>query len=368
MKYWAPWIGLVVGLFISCILALFFKESPLHVLQVLATSFSASKFDFGLTLFYTTCFIFSGLAFSIPLKAGLFHIGSEGQIIFSAWVAAALGSLLGTDSPWTSFLAPWPTLRFIFSLGLLVFGTFFAGVAAALIIAAFKKIRNAHEVVVAIMLNFIFAALTTWLTTHWMQNPDSQNPETKLIDSSFQFLKNDFLKNYFEQSPVSLFFIGAVLTCFILAFLEKKTLLGYQIKAYGQNPSAAQRLGINPSRILIISLGLAGFFSAAVGLTEVLGNTFQYKIGFSPQYGFLGIAVALLARQNFIGLIGSAFLMACLHKGASDLDLETQFLTRDFSKVLQALIIFSVAASYSFFDLKTRFKKKVVRAGSGGKP
>jgi simple sugar transport system permease protein len=77
-----------------------------------------------------------------------------------------------------------------------------------------------------------------------------------------------------------------------------------------------------------------------VGLTEVLGNSFQYKIGFSPQYGFLGIAVSLLAEQNFVGIIGSAFLMACLHKGASDLDLETEHLTRDFSRVLQAIIIF----------------------------
>jgi general nucleoside transport system permease protein len=95
-----------------------------------------------------------------------------------------------------------------------------------------------------------------------------------------------------------------------------------------------------------------------VALTEVLGNSFQYKIGFSPQYGFLGIAVALLARQNSIGIIFSAFLMACLHKGASDLDLETQFLTRDFSNVLQALIIFSVAASYFIFDFLSRRQKR----------
>ena len=97
---------------------------------------------------------------------------------------------------------------------------------------------------------------------------------------------------------------------------------------------------------------LAGLFSALIGLNEVLGNSYQYKLGFSPSYGFLGIAVSLLARQNFLGIIFSAFLIAVLHKGASDLDLETQFLTRDFSFVLQALIIFSVAASYYLFNRK----------------
>ena len=359
MKNLAPVFGLIFGLLLSCLLALFFKEQPLHVLKVLLSSFSASSFDFGLTLFYTTCFIFSGLAFTLPLKAGIFHIGAEGQIIASALTAALIGSsfnetFLGLSTEYG--------LGFALSLILVFLGTFAVGILAALIIVLFRKWRQAHEVVVAIMLNFIFAALATWLATQKFQNPESQNPETRLITPSLQFLKTDFLKTYFDLSPVSVFFIVAVLSCFILAFLEKKTLLAYQIKAYGQNPQATQRLGINETKILMITLGLAGFFSSLVGLTEVLGNTFQFKVGFSPQYGFLGIAVALLARQNFLGLIASAFLMACLHKGASDLDLETQYLTRDFSMVLQALIIFSVAASYSLFQFK--FKKSIKASAS----
>ncbi len=341
----APWIGFVFGLVISCLLAFFFKENPLHVLQVLVSSFINSKFDFGLTLFYTTCLIFAGLSFSIPLKAGLFHIGCEGQILFSALVAAVVGIYFN--------------MGFLGHLFLVFFLTSFAGIASAGVIAFFKIYRNAHEVVVAIMLNFIFAALTTWITVNSVQNPASQNPESALIAEPLQFLKNDFLKNYFDQSAVSVFFIFAVVICVILYFLEKKTLLGFQLKAFGANPAAAQRMGISSFKIISISMGLAGFFSAMVALSEVLGNSFQYKIGFSPEYGFLGIAVALLARQNLIGIIFSAFLMACLHKGASDLDLETQFLTRDFSKILQALIIFSVAASYSIFEiLKKRLDER----------
>jgi simple sugar transport system permease protein len=128
------------------------------------------------------------------------------------------------------------------------------------------------------------------------------------------------------------------------------------IKSYGANPDASKRFGFSELKILIWVMLMAGFFSAMVGLTEVLGSSFQYKIGFSPSYGFLGIAVALLARQNFVGIIGSSFLLALLHKGASDLDLETQFLTRDFSRVLQALIIFCVAASYYIFSYRKQRK------------
>jgi ABC-type uncharacterized transport system permease subunit len=331
-RFFAPWLGLIFGIAISCLLALFFKENPLHVLKVLTTSFFSSKFDLGLTLFYTTCLIFTGLAFSIPLKSGLFHIGSEGQILAAAFTAAYLG--FGVQLP------------FFISLILVVLGTLLIGFLSASIISVFKIFRNAHEVVVAIMLNFILAAFSTWLTVNYLQNPDSQNPETALIQPAMQFLKNDPLKTYFENSAVSSFFILAVMICFAVYYVENKTVFGYQMTAFGRNPLAAGRLGISRSKMIFSSMGAAGLFSAFVALNEVLGNSFQYKIGFSPQYGFLGIAVALLARQNPIGIIFSAFLMACLHKGASDLDLETQFLTRDYSKILQALIIFSVAASY----------------------
>lgn len=348
LRVFAPWIGLFFGILISCLLALLFKENPLHILKVLTTSFFNSKFDLGLTLFYTTCLIFSALSFSIPMKAGLFHIGAEGQIIFSALVAAYLGSL------WVPF---GNTSSVIFTFILISLITILSGILGAFVLAFFKILRQAHEVVVAIMMNFIFAAITTWMTVNYLQNPNSQNPETAQITSALQFLKSDILKKYFDDSAVSLFLVVAVISCLVLAFIEKNTLIGYQIRAFGSNSIAAQRISINSRSMLMLSLGLAGTFSALVGLTEVFGNTYQFKIGFSPQYGFLGIAVALLARQNFIGIIGSSFLMACLHKGASDLDLETEFLTRDFSRILQAIIIFSVAASYYLFSRKIIFQK-----------
>lgn len=336
----APWFGFLIGLTLSCLLALFFKENPLHVLKVVTTSFMASKYDLGVTLFYTTCLTFSGLAFAIPMRAGLFHIGTEGQLTISAIVAAIAGAVL-----------PLPTF---FGIAVIFILTALTGMCAAWLIAFFKFYRKAHEVVVAIMLNFIFAALATWLTINKFQNPESQNPESRLILESFQVFKNDPLKVYFENSPVSLFFVFSILICLGLYFVESKTLFFQKIKSYGSNPEAHRRFGFSEIKILSSVMLLAGFFSAMVGLTEILGNTFQFKIGFSPAYGFLGIAVSLLARQHFIGMIGSAFLLAVLHKGASDLDLETQFLTRDFSRVLQALIICCVAASYYLFSLKAK--------------
>ena len=326
-----PLLGFIIGIIISSFLVLLFKENPAQVLKVLSGSFLQSKFDFGLTLFYTTCFIFSGLAFSIPFRTGLFHIGTEGQLVISAMVASVLGQYnYGSD---------------FVGIIIIICGTLLSGFITSILISWFKVYKESHEVVVAIMLNFIWTALASFVALKFFQNPDSQNPESALIKANFQFLKLDPIKIYFDNSAVSSFLIIAIFCCFVIWFFETKTKWGWQLNAFGQNPSAAERMGISKKKMYFISFGLAGFFSALIGLTEVLGSSFQYKVGFSPAYGFLGIVVALLAQGHPIGMIFSSFVLAVLHKGASDLDLETQFLTRDFSKVLQSLIIFCVASA-----------------------
>ncbi len=338
----SPMLGLIIGLFICSVMVWFFNESPFHFLQILAGSFYQSKFDMGLTLYYVTIFIFSGLAFSIPFKAGLFNLGTEGQIIFTAMVAAVIGQMAQTNYT------------------LVIVGTLIAGLLSAWIIASFKAFRNSHEVVVAIMLNFIFASLASYVVLNFYQNTSSQNPESSLIQVSLQGASQDPLKVYFDGAPVSCFLILGLICAMGVWVLENKTRWGLEMKAFGENPAASERAGISHRKIIFLVLGLSGVFSSLIGLTEILGNTFQYKIGFSVTYGFLGIVVALLAQGNPIGIIFSAFVIAILHKGASDLDMETMHLTRDYSKVIQAVIILSVGAAV-YFEKKLKYfisKKK----------
>jgi general nucleoside transport system permease protein len=335
-------LGLVVGLFLCSVMVLFFNESPIHFLQVLARSFYQSKFDMGLTLYYVTVLIFSGLAFSIPFKAGLFNLGVEGQILLTAMIAAVIGQSAG-----------------IHYLSVIVL-TLVLGLISSWIVAGFKAFRNSHEVVVAIMLNFIFAALASYVVLNYYQNSNSQNPESSLVNESLQGAIRDPLKVYFDGAPVSSFLIIAVLCSILVWLMENKTKWGLEIVAFGENPAAAERAGISSKKIIFLVLSLAGVFSALIGLTEILGNTFQYKIGFSASYGFLGIVVALLAQGNPIGIIFSSLVISILHKGASDLDLETMHLTRDYSKVIQAIIILSVGAAVYFEAAFKRFFRKVL--------
>ena len=91
-------------------------------------------------------------------------------------------------------------------------------------------------------------------------------------------------------------------------------------------------------------MALGGGLAGLVALPEVLGNSGRFRIGFSVDYGFIGIPVALLARCHPVGLIFGALLFGALQKGTSDLDLETQFVTRDLSAIIQALVVLTVSA------------------------
>lgn len=337
-------IGFLIGLSIALSLTLFAGENPFHILMVLIKSAFGSRYDLGLTLFYTTPLIFTGLSVAIAFHAGLFNIGAEGQLLIGALTAAATGI-------WFSSL-PFPIAPLV-SLSFALIAAGFWGFLAGWL----RAVRGSHEVIVTIMLNFIAAGITSWMTLSIIPNPDSQNPETAHIAESFKLTPIDFISPLFPDTPVSIALLFAILLAIATWYFLNKTTLGFELKAVGQNPEAAERAGVSTRKIQILAMTLAGVLAGFVSSSEVLGSSGQFKIGFSPDYGFLGIAVALLAQNNPLGIILAAFLIGALHKGASDLDLETATITRDFSKILQALIILGVSSQGLWTWIKSKAGK-----------
>ncbi|MGZ3745198.1 MAG: ABC transporter permease, partial [Pseudobdellovibrionaceae bacterium] len=190
----------------------------------------------------------------------------------------------------------------------------------------------------------IAAGLSSWFTLQVIPNPASQNPETAPVGPGYMLKDHDLIAKLFPDTPVSMALVVAILVAIGVWVLLWKTSFGYELRAVGYNPEAANRAGISEKKIKIWAMCLAGALAGFVSLGEVLGSSGQFKIGFSADYGFIGIAVALLAQNNPLGVIFTAFLMGALHKGAADLDLETTTITRDFSKIIQSLIILGVAS------------------------
>lgn len=333
--------GFFLGLTLALALTLLAGENPLDIGAILFRSAFGSTYDLGLTLFYTTPLIFCGLSVAIAFHAGLFNIGGEGQLTMATLTAAAIGTLLPN--------LPFPLAPLVALAGGLAMGGFWGLIAGWL-----RAVRGSHEVIVTIMLNFIAAGLASWFTLQVIPNPHSQNPETAPVGPGYLLKDYDLIARLFPDTPVSAALVVAIVVAFAVWILLWKTTFGYELRAVGSNPEAATRAGISERKIQIIAMGLAGALAGFVCLAEVMGSSGQFKIGFSADYGFIGVAVALLAQNNPLGVIFAAFLMGALHKGASDLDLETATITRDFSKIIQSMIILGVASH----GLWTWFKRR----------
>lgn len=331
--------GLLFGIIICVLLATFAGESALNFIKIIGLSAFGSKYDLGLTLFYTTAFIFTGLSVCWSFHAGLFNIGAEGQLTI-ACIAAAY---IGTTMTGIGGVAP---IVLILIIPLLLSGLW-GGIAGWL-----KVKKGSHEVIITMMLNFIAAAIANWITLEKIKNPDSQNPESRPITEAFYF-SNDFVQNYFADSPANFSIVIAIILCLLMYYILNYTTYGFKLKATGKNAKTAQWSGILTQRIQLQALSLSGLLAGFVAWNEIVGSVHKFRLGFSADYGFVGIAVALLSRNNPILILPSAFLFGVLQKGASDLDIETEFITRDFARIMEAVIILSVVG----FSL-IKFKKK----------
>jgi len=322
-----PILAVLVGLSLGLGCAWLAGENPWHVLRILGRSAFGSTYDVGMTLFYTTPLIFTGLSVAIAFHAGLFNIGGEGQLTLGALAVAGIGVL-------------WPTAPVLVAPLL--------GVMAAVLVATIwgaipgwlRARRGSHEVISTIMMNFVAAGLSSYVILYLLKNPATQNPETKPVGTNY--LIHQFA--FFDGAPVSLALVLALLSAVLVWVLLWRTSLGFEIRTVGESETAARAAGINAPRIRIVAMSLAGGLAGLVGVGEVLGNAGRFRMGFSPDYGFMGIAVALLGRNKPLGVVGAALLFGALHKGTADLDLETEHVTRELSLVLQALIILSVSA------------------------
>jgi ABC-type uncharacterized transport system permease subunit len=304
-----------------------------------ARAFGLGSCDFGMTLFYTAPLVLTGFAVAIPLQAGLFNIGAEGQLTLGALAAAAVGIEFPN--------VPWPLAPFFAGLA-----AFVAGASWGAIPGYLRAKRGSHEVITTIMLNFVAVGLSSWVTLYLLKNNLSQNPETQAV--SPQYLIHHL--ETFGDAPVSSAIFMVLFVAFIVWILLWKTVWGFEVRAVGQSEKASRAAGINDSSVRIWAMALGGGIAGLVAVPEVLGNATRFKMGFSPDYGFMGIAVALLGRGRPLGILAAALLFGALHKGTADLDLETEHITRDFSMILQALVILSVSADGFWAYFKKRKK------------
>lgn len=308
--------------------------NPFAAFREILTGAFGNRYAIAETLVKTTPLILTGLSVAVAFQAGLFNIGAEGQLLVGALGAAMVASFdLGLPSVLHVALA---------LLAAAVTGGIWGG------IAGFIKLRfGAHEVIVTIMLNYIAFLLTSYLVNYpW--KAEGMVPQTNPVVPAAA------LPHLIRGSQLSIGLFIALVVVAVVSVLLKTTLIGYEIKAVGFNPHASAAGGISIAIMGVLSMLIAGAVAGIGGGVEILGVHGRFIQGFSPGFGYDGIAVAVLVNNNPTLVPVSSVLFGILRAGGAYLERNTQ-IPGDFTTVIQGLVIFFVAAPRIFeYMLKRR--------------
>jgi general nucleoside transport system permease protein len=335
-----PLLNLAAAFFVSGLIVLLLGESPLAALELLLYGAFGYGEAVGYTLFYTTNFIFTGLAVAIAFHCGLFNIGGEGQAYLGGLgvtlVALHLGGL------------PFALVLPLAILAAALFGGFWAFIPGWL-----QARRGSHIVITTIMFNFLAAALMTYLLVNVLIAPGQQIPESATLPQSAWLPQMrevaGTLGVEIPRSPLNLSFAFALLCCLLVWLFVWQTRHGYALRVVGQNETAAVYGGISPARQIMLAMTISGALAGFVALNTIMGAQHRLTLDFTGGVGFVGIAVALMGRNHPLGIILAALLFGALYQGGSELSFDMPALSRDLVVVIQGLVILFAGALEHMF-------------------
>lgn len=326
-----PLTALVIALLLGAVVIAVAQRdvnAPLKAYGALIMGAAGSSGNFANTLARTMPLLLTGASVAVALAAGLFNIGAEGQMAVGALAAAVAAAGMGS--------LPAPLL-----LPLSLLCGMIVGAAWAFLPAYLKEKRGAHEVITAILLNYIAQNTTRYLATVPLKDPSGDVPQTRTVGATLPLLLP-------QASDVVLHTgILVALTAVILtAIAIRRSVWGYETRAVGEGPGAAEAAGIPVSRVRVQAMMLAGALSGLAGALIVLG---RLPFGRFPSdfyglgYGFEGLAVALLANGSLWSVIPSALLFGALGTGAEQMEFDANT-PKQIVAVVQAILIAAVAA------------------------
>ncbi|MFM9141701.1 MAG: ABC transporter permease [Actinomycetota bacterium] len=337
-----PVLSVIVALAIGGILVYIQGSNPLLAYRVLFTTAFGSVDGIATTLAKATPLVLSGLAVAICLRAGLFNIGAQGQLISGALASA-----------WAGYYFVGLPMFIHIPLALL-FGAFF-GALVALIAGVLKAYRGVHEVITTIMLNSIVIALADYLASTPFKEPDQPLTRTPKIEDSARIP---------DVFGLPFGFFIAVIVSYIFWWILKNTTTGFRIETIGRNKNAGWYAGISIKRVVILSMLLGGAVAGVAGAIETLSIVGRFEPAFNAGLGFDGITVALLARANPLGVIPAAILIGGMRASGSTVQFEAG-VAPEIVDLLLALILFFVTAPLLAKFFRKKSEEVAVTSGWG---
>ena len=318
--------GVAAGWLAFCLLVWAYGASPRDMAALLFDGTWGTSYGAGQVLFKATPLLFTGLAVDLALRAGLFNIGAEGQLAVASLAAGVVGSRLPGSTP------------FVIALPVTLAAAMAAGAVWALVPALLKGRFGAHEVISTIMMNriadgFVGLLVASGLAlTGTVRTPD--------VVPGARMPRLDALFPAFRGSAASFAVVLAVLATALVMIAHRRTRLGREIGLIGLNPRAMQAEKVPVKRRLEQALVASGALAGAASLGTVLGYKGYFEEGLGAGAGFGGVAVALLGRGRFEGLVLAALLFGTLQQGGLALNAHVP---KELMDVLQGVVICAVA-------------------------
>lgn len=312
-----------IAILVGALFILLSGESPIEAYGALLKGALGSPKSIANTISKSIPLAFTGLAVALGSRCGMLNIGAEGQLHAGAMAAVLTALSL------SSFPAP-----------IVLIVSIIAGILAGMIVGGipgfFKARLNTNEVIVAIMLNYICTLFTSWLVNGPVKS-DGSTAQTEVLP------EGAWLGRLIPQTQLTTALFILIAVAVLMYIFLWKTSVGYQLRAVGVNPSAAGTAGIRVKTYMIMAMVLSGGLAALAGITEVFGKYHRFIEGFSPSFGFTGIAVAILGRNHPAGVLLTALLFGIMDMGALRMSRVTDVST-NMVTVVQSLVILLVAA------------------------
>ena len=317
-------IVIILSFLIGAVMMVFSGANPLIAYSALLQSAFGSVHSLSETMAKTCPLLLAGLGTVVAYRCKFWNIGSEGQIYIGGIVAALIGTL-------PLYVPSVIHILFIF------LASFLGGGLYALIPGFLKAKFRINEVIVTMMLNYISIHLVSFLLHGPMRDPQSYLPISKRLQETAT------LPILIPTTRFHLGIVVALALAILVHLLIWKSILGFRIRAVGENERAARVGGINPMTVLLWAALISGGLSGFAGSLEIIGIQRRLIEGFSPGYGYLAIAVALIGNLKPMGVVFSSVLFGALLSGANAMQ-SIANVPASIIYVIEGLIIMAISA------------------------
>ncbi|NBV17688.1 ABC transporter permease [Janthinobacterium sp.] len=332
-----PMLNLLSALLVAALVIYMLGEDPAESLGILVNSAILNPEGLSYTLFYASTFIFTGLSVSVAMQAGLFNIGSEGQMyIGGLGLTVAMLAFDQTLPAWLLIPAA--------MIGAALFGALWGFLPGYL-----QAKRGSHIVVTTIMFNFIAASLMNFIIVKYLIPPGEQNTASRVFAESGEMPRLNTWFPALGDTPLNVSFLLAIAALVIYGVMVWRSSWGFKLRATGLNKHAAHYAGVSISKMIIIVMLISGALAGLGSVNSIMGSTHYLSLNFVGGAGFIGIAIALMGRQHPVGIFLSAVLFGALIQGGFDLSLEKPNIPTETFIFIQGLIILFCGAMENFY-------------------